>query len=101
MATTYEYTCPFCGLPTLLTEDGMSGDSHKLEIDNEDGPRILNSVYRVCPNPKCRKFSLQATLYQAAKASGGLRAVLQLRTWRLVPPSSAKAFPNFIPKAIR
>jgi len=102
MATTIEYTCPFCGLPTLVTADGISTDMHKLWIKNADGEHILWSRFRICPNPKCKKFSLEAALNRATRTGNGdLVPASTVKYWMLVPPSSAKAFPSYIPQAIR
>jgi hypothetical protein len=57
----------------------------------------------VCPNPTCRKFTLtvrrfQAKFYSHMDPTLGEKAE---QTWNLIPPSSAKVFPEFVPQAIR
>jgi len=55
----------------------------------------------VCPNPKCRKFTLEVALYDAVMATNE-RVVPKdrLRAWQLIPQSKAQSFPDYIPQAI-
>lgn len=63
---------------------------------------LLDSEYIVCPNPSCQNMSLKVDLHlygpnkQHSWGSMGL-----LATWRLVPQSAAKAFPEYVPEQIR
>lgn len=60
----------------------------------------------VCPNPKCEKFTLSLFMYEAKYTTyvGGGGRFEQgdlLKEWNLIPPSSAKVFPEYVPKVIR
>lgn len=63
------WTCPICGQPTTLTDENITVSSHALTIDNAEGKRVLTTVFTVCPNPDCNKFSLTVGLGNA-KQSG-------------------------------
>lgn len=56
----------------------------------------------VCPNPKCKKFTLTVSLYEADAPAPtyNWRLTKHIRTWTLIPGSRAQSFPNYIPKAI-
>lgn len=103
----YDYTCPFCGLPTTITEQRISDKMHDLTIPNAEGLRTLRSIYTVCPNPKCRKVRIVVELYRATTSQHGPSFGLvplgdvPLRSWTLLPPSNAKAFPDYVPQAVR
>ena len=71
-----------------------------LTIENAEGPRRLVVKFAVCPNPRCREFSLSATLH--ALENHGKRSYTgkQLATWDLVPPSRARSFPVAVPAQV-
>lgn len=55
----------------------------------------------VCPNSKCKEFTLHAWLCEYTKRSGqGPQRGKVLQSWALVPPSSAKVFPDYVPDPI-
>jgi Domain of unknown function (DUF4145) len=53
----------------------------------------------VCANEACRQLTLTATLGVAREGQPKFPHTIQ--TWTLLPPSSAKPQPDFIPKQIR
>ena len=69
---------------------------------NAVGARAFQCEFVVCPNPKCKKFTLTAKLFDAIldefEADGSATDLIQ--TWNLIPPSKAKVFPDYIPKPI-
>ena len=102
MFVPFDYECPFCGRLTTLTLERFSGAQHVLTISNVDGPHMLASAFRVCPNPKCEKFSLIALFSKAEVSELGWKPTSDIiKVWNLIPQSSAKAFPEYIPKVIR
>ncbi len=76
-----------------------------MERDNASGPQLLLGEFVVCPNPKCKRFSLTIQLVKTKRVfdSGSARwvPVGDPQTWRLVPPSDARVFPDYIPKQLR
>ena len=63
-----------------------------------DGKLIL------CPNPKCKQVTVDSQIYNAMpnQGTGGLDKVGRAKyMWRLIPASSARMFPDYIPIAIR
>jgi hypothetical protein len=56
----------------------------------------------VCPNPKCKKFTLSVFLFEADRDGPHLNWELRkpIHTWTLIPSSRAQSFPDYIPKAI-
>ncbi len=73
----------------------------KLRIQTVHGYRHLAGKFIVCPNPKCREFTLDLALFEAASEDFREWIVGQvLKTWSLIPPSKAKSFPNYIPAQI-
>jgi hypothetical protein len=96
----FHWTCPYCDRDTIITNTHRNGE-FDLTIGNSVGAR--NFVYSliVCPNPKCKKFTAELYMYKYVAQQGAFNNdgnVLQ--NWRLVPPSSAKVFPDYIPQPI-
>lgn len=101
----FTWTCPYCERDTTITNTTDSSLKF-FDLKNADGYRGVNVQMIVCPNPDCQKFSLTAALYSVDRVSitgGGPRwdnPKIQ-KQWTLIPPSAAKVFPNYVPKAIR
>jgi len=75
---------------------------HTLQIHNSLGEVTLSTIFHVCPNQECRRFTLFANLRHSSTLAGGtLRLGTLIETWRLIPSSKAKSFPDYIPEAIR
>jgi Domain of unknown function (DUF4145) len=102
---TSEWTCPFCSRHTTITSNDISSSSHQLEIKNSQGYRGALSVFIVCPNTKCKKFTFSVKLYDLRKLEGpsppyGWQLENILTKWDLIPESLAKTFPDYIPEVI-
>lgn len=104
---TFSWVCPHCGCAATIGDEDVRVDDSILDIENKDGYRILSSVFIVCPNPECRRFTLTAVLKEIEsvfRPDGSGRPDYSdlpvLRRWDLIPESKAKSFPNYIPKPI-
>jgi hypothetical protein len=97
----FYWTCPYCDRDTTITNT-FSTDSFVLRQNNSEGPRHFGTLLIVCPNPKCLKFTLTIEMYNLQLTQSGPDKILErLQTWMLIPPSSAKVFPDYVPKVIR
>lgn len=96
----YLWHCPFCNNEQSVSEAGRHAAFADLTIDNADGPRRLVAKFVVCPDPKCRKFSLTASLHGLEIVGNRSYTGKHLKTWALVPPSRARSFPVPIPSHI-
>jgi hypothetical protein len=73
---------------------------------NKDGLLRLKTQVIVCPNPECREYAIQASLFKTeiVNAINSQSYVMTvepaLMTWTLRPKSGAKPFPAYIPKII-
>lgn len=96
----YLWHCPFCDSDQTVTGEDRQVTFADLTIGNADGPRRLVVKFVVCPNPRCRKASLSASLH--GRAASGARAYTgkHIRTWDLVPQSRARSFPVTLPAHI-
>lgn len=101
MAEGFNWTCPHCQRHVTIT-DTISGDNITLYHKNADGRHTLVTTFIVCPNPECRKYTLDAKLHKSVSHPTRTEDVLKelVKSWRLVPPSNAKVFPDYIPKPL-
>jgi hypothetical protein len=103
MSGVQHWTCPYCNHDTTLREqDIVSGGRDFTIQDPIDGYTRIQWYYIVCPNPKCRKFTLRVGLCEISfdKAAHEWKTGDIIRIWDLVPSSHAKAFPDYIPKPV-
>jgi hypothetical protein len=103
----FEWICPYCEHAATIRGEDICINESRLTIENADGYRSLESVFIVCPNPQCGRFTLSAALREvvAVMAPDGFSGKVQkpgpiVRRWSLIPESKAKPFPNYIPKPI-
>ncbi len=95
------WTCPFCDRHTTITESDYYQTGSFFTISNVFGNRFLDYHFIVCPNKKCKQFTLSVALHKALFINNKFRVGTVLQDWKLIPPSNAKPFPNYIPEAIR
>jgi hypothetical protein len=89
------WTCPFCDRNATIGVSDLEVVQHDLKIRSAKNWRTLRATYIVCPNPKCREFSLDFALFDTTRQESE-----PTNSWTLVPPSKAKSFPSYIPKQI-
>lgn len=90
------FQCPFCGItmPKIretLRELRINFYDHSIESWDAHTPYMYIQIYR-CPNESCRKESVLIS---------GQNGYIDNRTVLVYPPSTAKRFPPYVPKAIR
>jgi hypothetical protein len=62
---------------------------------------MITLQFIVCPNPKCKEFTLKEWMFEYEKPVGyPSRTGSNLQSWCLVPPSTAKVFPDYVPSPI-
>lgn len=97
--TSFHWTCPYCDRDTTITGTVATG-SFGLTMNNADGDRWFSYQLIVCPSLNCRRFTLTLFMFEYLH-SEGWKVGKHLETWNLIPPSNAKVFPDYVPKAIR
>jgi hypothetical protein len=100
MAEGFNWTCPHCQRHVTITNT-IIGSTTTLYHKNADGRHSLVTNFITCPNPECRKFTLEVELYKSAIQPNAHEKLTELiKRWRLVPPSNAKVFPDYIPRPL-
>lgn len=96
----YLWHCPFCNMDQTVTEAGRQAVFADLTRENAEGPRRLVVKFAVCPNPRCREFTLTASLHSLEITGNRAYTGKHLTTWNLVPPSRARSFPVVLPEHV-
>lgn len=98
----FNWTCPYCGRATTINSNNFHASEDELTIKNSEGFRILRNEWIVCPNEECKRITLISILYTSNKNIYDNWVKEEIIThWNLLPSSSAKVFPDYIPKALR
>lgn len=94
----FNWICPHCQNHVTITNT-ISGSQTTLYQKNADGRHTLATTFIVCPNPECKKYTLDVRLHKSenhpTRHADQLKELV--KSWRLVPPSNAKVFPSYIP----
>jgi len=97
----FQWRCPYCDRDATIGERDFHQDNVDLIIENADGERRVFTEFIVCPNPECKKFTIKIYMRQCYFTQGRWQTGELIREWRLVPPSNAVVFPDYVPKPIR
>jgi hypothetical protein len=98
------WKCPYCGHAQVLDEKRVRDHWHTQFVSGwiEDGYPAIHIGIIVCANDECRKATLETSLAHAVnRGSREMEIVGPYTNWSLLPASSAKPQPDYIPKAIR
>ncbi len=101
------WKCPYCGHAQVVDQTRFDAGWHKLEVEGEKGGENLYVGWEstVCANDEYRELSLAALLGNAVyyvDSDGRHQQYIHPReSWRLLPPSSAKPQPKYVPEPIR
>lgn len=95
------WVCPFCNCAQMINEGSKQTDRIAIALE---GALPAQTSYTTqaygCTNPKCRRISLSLDLYGFIYEGGRGRQRGYL-TQRLLPRSSSKPQPDYIPYALR
>lgn len=97
--THFLWTCPFCNRGATITDSNHFVEANHFSHGNKDGHLVIIVSATTCPNPECKEYAIEASLYKFDR-SNGRRVGQALMKWQLRPSSNAKAFPEYIPKPI-
>ncbi len=96
------WTCPYCDRDQYITDNRNSSDCPIEQEGSTLGKVLIRVTSTTCANKDCRKLTLRADLYENLGYQvrnyklGKLRGI-----WSLLPGSSAKPQPDYIPLPIR
>lgn len=100
------FTCPYCGRPTTITDPNHFAHWEKIIIAKPDkGDVGLFFQAITCPNSECQKLWLHLELCRSSEVSSyrgsSWRRDITIQKWQLLPESEAKVLPDYIPMPIQ
>lgn len=95
----FRWTCPYCNHDTIVVSTNYLYNRIICELENSKGPVVLEVSLIACPNQECIGLTLFVDLFDYDDKTG--ETAEHLEHWDLIPQSSAKVFPDYIPLAIR
>lgn len=104
MINPMNFTCPYCGRPTTITEPNYFETGEEIDIATSQIGRVGYAVEAItCPNNECSQLYLKFKLIKAANSDTNFsyRPGEVKNEWRLLPESEAKVLPGYIPEAIK
>jgi len=97
----FDWKCPFCNHDATITAQSMRTGHTDFTLAEAEGNRRMVSQFILCPNPQCKKFTLEAYLYELFWVNGEEWMNGELvRKWQLMPTTTSKAFPDYVPRQI-
>lgn len=98
----FSWKCPFCNQNATITDVNRDSYSWDFYQGSKYGKHCVTMSAIGCPNSDCGEYTLRVGLiqYRHIKDVGYQKTGIK-NEWQLVPRSSAKVFPDYIPKPIR
>ncbi len=96
----FRWLCPFCNHHATISNENFCTNRFEFEHGNKYKYQAVKTNVVVCPNPECREFNLRVTLHDHADKGNGYKDLPAKREWSLIPASSAKVLPDYIPQPI-
>jgi hypothetical protein len=96
----YARRCPFCERYATMNESNYTSSLFAFNNENKYGIQVVSSHAATCPNPSCREYSFDVTIYDAKKGTSQPDYAAVRHVWRLVPPSAMRTMPDYVPVPI-
>jgi len=93
------WTCPYCNRPCTIGNNDITCISSSEYIAPEYKRYKSETYVIICPNKDCRQQTISLHISQLVNDTH--QKIKDLYHWQLVPESSAKSFPDYIPLALR
>ena len=98
----FTWKCLYCGHAQVVSDETYDRQVFRIYNDLSEHGRIAGLVISiVCSNSDCKKITLEFSFHKGAYSNGNWHLVGgALYSWSLLPESSAKPQPGYIPKPI-
>jgi hypothetical protein len=97
----FRWQCPFCNHHATIGDDNFASNRFEFNNGTKYKWQALRTIVVVCPNPECLEYTLELSLHDHASTGGNQYKDLEAKqTWSLIPASSAKVLPDYIPGPI-
>ncbi len=96
------YTCPYCGHHSTIVGSDMKNSWSRITMNETEQGEIGFGVLTVrCANKECNKLFLRVRLTKTRISDGYVAEGKEIQVWQLLPESSAKVLPDYVPTVIQ
>jgi hypothetical protein len=97
----FNWTCPHCNRDTTITETEIAF-SQGSWLKSTDGYLVFEGQFIACPNPLCTKIAIRASLHRGRMIAAKhiVRTDEVIKVWQLVPSSSGRQYPDYVPSPL-
>lgn len=97
----FRWRCPYCDHNATIVDTNYATNRFEFGNGNKYGYQALKAYVTVCPNPECGEYALDLSLHDHAHVAGGnYKDLGAKKCWSLLPASSAKPIPSYVPAAV-
>ena len=97
----FDWKCPFCNHNATITTHSLRLGHTDFTLEEAQETRRIVTQFILCPNLQCKKFTLEAHLYELfwVNSKQWMSGEL-IKKWQLIPGSSSKTLPAYVPQNI-
>ena len=97
----FDWKCPFCNHNATITTHSLRLGHTDFTLEEAQETRRIVTQFILCPNLQCKKFTLEAHLYELfwVNSKQWMSGEL-IKKWQLIPGSSSKTLPAYVPQKI-
>lgn len=95
-----KWTCPYCDRACTIGDADIREITNRNWINQKYGTYIGTIYVIVCPNPECERQIVIVRLWEFSENRLNSKGTLLLER-QVIPESSARMFPDYIPRALR
>lgn len=97
----FRWRCPYCDHNATIVDENHGASRFEFNNGSKYGYQALKAYVTVCPNPECAEYTLELSLHDHVQVvAGGYKDQDAKKRWSLLPASSAKPMPAYVPAAI-
>ena len=98
----FAWRCPFCGHNATIGDANFTKNLTAFTDGNKYGTQAVYWRAITCPNPGCREYALELSVYDYAPPPGNpFNKIGKVNyTWQLVPGANMKVLPDYVPAPI-
>lgn len=96
----FRWCCPYCNHNTTIVNENHQLNRFEFNKGNKYGYQAIKVYVTVCPNPECGEYALEMSLHDHVQDGQGYKDLKAKRQWRLMPATTSKPMPPYVPAAI-
>lgn len=99
----FNWQCPFCKHNSVVTDKNIQFFGSIIRIPSKYETRTLHGAFISCANSECKEITLDLNISTQNEQDGRFANPVgdPHHTWKLIPESSSKIFPDYIPEPLR